>query len=95
VAAVEESCEVAAITRTNDCGLLAQPGNARDLADRILDLYRDRNLAERLGANARTVGLSFDRSLQVEKYMHLFTTVAPRTTATPVAPHVAGTAEKL
>lgn len=84
VAAVEESCEVAAITRTHECGLVAAPGNARDMADRILELYRDRAMAARLGANARTVGLSFDRSLQVTKYMDLFVSIARRPQPVPV-----------
>ena len=50
VAAVEETCEVAAITQQYDCGLLAKPGDAAGLAQQILTLYRDRKLAHRLGA---------------------------------------------
>ena len=72
VAAVEEVSEVAAITRRYDCGLLAEPGKPRDLADKILALYRDRPLAERLGANARRAALEFDRSKQVTAYYELF-----------------------
>jgi putative colanic acid biosynthesis glycosyltransferase WcaI len=53
VAAVEEACEVAAITRQYQCGLLAEPGDPKDLAEQILTLYHDRALAQRLGANAR------------------------------------------
>ena len=34
--------------------------------------YRDRALAERAGANARALGLSFDRRGQVTRYMDLF-----------------------
>jgi glycosyltransferase involved in cell wall biosynthesis len=69
---VEEACEVATITRQYDCGLLVEPGNAKALADRILTLYHDRALAQRLGANARQVALVFDRSLQVRAYYNLF-----------------------
>lgn len=95
VAAVEDTCEVAAITRTSECGLIAQPGNARDLADRILDLYRDRDLGRRLGEKARAVGLSFDRSLQVAKYMRLFEAVVPPSPgAASIASPVAGIQEK-
>ena len=72
VAAVEEVSEVAAITRRYDCGLLAEPGKPRDLADKILALYRDRPLAERLGANARRAALEFDRPKQVTAYYELF-----------------------
>ena len=31
VAAVEDTCEVAAITRTYACGLVVEPGNGRDI----------------------------------------------------------------
>jgi colanic acid biosynthesis glycosyl transferase WcaI len=72
VAAVEEACEVATITRQYDCGLLAEPGDAKRLADRILSLYHDRALAQRLGANARRAALVFDRPLQVQAYYNLF-----------------------
>ena len=72
VAAVEDVSEVAAITRRYDCGLLAEPGKPRDLAEKILTLYHDRPLAERLGANARRAALEFDRPLQVKAYYEMF-----------------------
>ena len=78
VAAVEASCEVASITRTHECGLVAEPGDARQLADRILTFYRDRELLRRCGENARRVSLSFDRRGQVAKYMDLFRQVTAR-----------------
>jgi colanic acid biosynthesis glycosyl transferase WcaI len=72
VAAVEETCETAAITRARECGLVAEPSNARDLADKILTFYRDRDLTRRYGANAREAGLFFDRARQVTNYVALF-----------------------
>ena len=51
VAAVEESCEVAALTRTHRCGRLAEPGNARDLADQVLAFYGDRAMAAEASAS--------------------------------------------
>jgi glycosyltransferase involved in cell wall biosynthesis len=75
VAAVEESCEVAAITRRHDCGRVAAPGDARALADGILAFYRDRTLATRAGVRAREAGLAFDRRAQVQKYADLFAAV--------------------
>jgi colanic acid biosynthesis glycosyl transferase WcaI len=72
VAAVEEACEVASIIRKYDCGLLAEPGNPDDLARKILTLYHDRDLAARLGTNARQAALAFDRPLQVRAYYDLF-----------------------
>ncbi|HEX9822727.1 MAG TPA: sugar transferase [Methylomirabilota bacterium] len=76
VAAVEEECEVTAITRRWDCGLLAEPAKPRDLADKILRLYQDRALARRLGGNARRAALEFDRRRQVGAYHRLLHGVA-------------------
>jgi colanic acid biosynthesis glycosyl transferase WcaI len=76
VAAVEEDCEVTAITRQYDCGVLAALGDPADLAEKILTLYHDRALAERLGRNARHAALQFDRGPQVEKYFTLFQQLA-------------------
>lgn len=76
VAAVEDACEVASLTRDHQCGLLAEPGDAAMLAGRIRELYNDRALATRCGANARMLSLSFDRASQVAKYVELFRRVA-------------------
>lgn len=75
VAAVEEDCEVAVITRTHQCGLVAEPGNAEDLATQIRALHGDRELAARCGANARAAALAYDRRTAVGKYMAVFTAV--------------------
>lgn len=75
VAAVEEDCEVAAITRAHQCGLVAEPGNAEDLARQIRVFHGDRDLAARCGANARAAGLAYDRRVAVAKYMAVFTAV--------------------
>jgi lipopolysaccharide/colanic/teichoic acid biosynthesis glycosyltransferase len=72
VATVEEASEVAAITRKYDCGLLAEPGDATDLAEKLLTLYQDRDLASRLGTNARRAALEFDRPIHVRAYYDLF-----------------------
>ncbi len=71
VAAVDDECEVAAIARKYDCGLVAQPEDPVDLAEKILTLYHNRAMARRLGTNARQAALEFDRRLQVGAYYHL------------------------
>ncbi len=91
VAAVEESCEVAALTRTRQCGLVAGPGDAASLARRIRELYEDRSLTRRLGANARAAGLAFDRAVQVGRYASLLETVT-RPMAPPAAQPAPGNA---
>ncbi len=72
VGVVDEACEVAAIAKKYDCGLLAEPEDPRDLAGKILTLYRDPGLAGRLGANARQAAAQFDRPAQVRAYYELF-----------------------
>lgn len=76
VAAVEESCEVAAITRRKECGLIAEPGCATSLAQAVRQLYGDRALTRQLGANARAAALTFDRTIQVGRYADLFASLA-------------------
>ncbi|MFQ5931830.1 MAG: glycosyltransferase family 4 protein [Nitrospiraceae bacterium] len=72
VAAVEEMCEVTTITKKYNCGLLAEPGDPGDLAQKILTLYHDSALSQRLGANARQAAVVFDRKVQVRAYNDLF-----------------------
>ena len=78
VAAVEPECEVTAITKQHECGLLVAPQDPADLAEKILVLYRDGALAERLGTHARRAALLFDRPQQVSKYYVLFREIANR-----------------
>ncbi len=72
VTSVEEESEVAALTRRFGCGLVAEQGDPKDIAGKILELYDDRNLARELGANARRAALHFDRPRQVQAYLDLF-----------------------
>ena len=78
VAAVEDDSEVADLTRRHDCGRLAEPGDAKSLAAEIRAFHADREMAKRCGANARALGLEFDRRGQVAKYMDLFRDVSTR-----------------
>ncbi len=74
---------MAALTRTHACGLIAEPGDARQLADCILRFYRDRDWTRQCGANARAVGLTFDRRRQVARYMDVLRAVQRRTHQAP------------
>ena len=71
-------CEVAAIARKHESGLLAEPGDPGDLAQKILLLYNDRAVARHLAANARRAALEFDRPVQVRAYYELFHELANR-----------------
>jgi glycosyltransferase involved in cell wall biosynthesis len=72
VAAVEEDSEVASITREHECGLLVAPGDVGGMTHEISRLYRDRDLARRLGENARSASAHFERRKQVRAYHDLF-----------------------
>ena len=76
VAAVEEHCEVADLTRAYGCGFVVAPGDADALSARILELQADRQLAGHMGVSARAAGLLFDRPRQVAAYAALFHRVA-------------------
>ena len=85
VAAVESDGEVAAITNRFECGLLAKPGSAGDLASKILELYQNRDLTVRLGSNARRAAAQFDRPVQIQAYYDLFQSLVPERSQ-PVVP---------
>ena len=77
VAAVEDACEVASLTRLHRCGLVVEPGHAQELAAAVERLYRERELARQCGANARQLGLSFDRKVQVARYAEVLRSLLP------------------
>lgn len=70
VASVDESCDVARITRQHDCGLLARPTGS-DLAQKIRHLYQNRESAQQMGRRARETALNFDRNSGVRSYFEL------------------------
>jgi len=71
VAAVEDDCEVTALTRRHGCGVVAAPGDADALAAQIRAMYQDRPRAAAMGARAREAALGFDRRVQVRKYFNV------------------------
>jgi colanic acid biosynthesis glycosyl transferase WcaI len=72
VAAVEDDSEVASITRELECGILVAPGDVGGMAHEIARLHRDRDLARKLGENARRASAHFERRKQVRAYHDLF-----------------------
>jgi colanic acid biosynthesis glycosyl transferase WcaI len=77
VAAVEDECEVAVLARQHNCGLVAAPGNAGEVVDKILTLYNEPAMARQLEANARAISAVFDRSVQISRYAELFRQLRP------------------
>ncbi len=78
VAAVDSSCEVAAIARDHHCGVLAEPGDPDDLAAKIAALYDDPSAVRAMGRNARRAALQFDRRIAVQTYDDLLKRVRRR-----------------
>jgi len=77
IACMEEGGEVGQITQEFNCGLMAKPEDPLDLSEKILFLYKDKELRARLGENARYAAGFFDRSEGVKKYYALFKEVVP------------------
>jgi glycosyltransferase involved in cell wall biosynthesis len=85
IAAVDPSCEVADIALTHRCGVLAAPGDATELAARVLALYDNRDEAAAMGRRAREAAWLFDRRRAVQTYYDLF---AGLLEAVPVNPRI-------
>lgn len=76
IAAVDPSCEVAAIARDAHCGLVAPAGDAGALASSIVALYDDRAELAAMGRRARDAAWTYDRRRAVSAYHDLFLRVA-------------------
>jgi colanic acid biosynthesis glycosyl transferase WcaI len=76
IAAVDPSSEAAAIAHDYECGVLAAPGDAADLAAKIAALCDDPAATRVMGANARRAALRFDRQVAVQSYFELFARLA-------------------
>ena len=72
IASVETEGEITRITREFDCGLLARPQDYKDLTEKILAFYNNKELVARMGKNARKAAHFFDRSSGVKKYYESF-----------------------
>lgn len=78
VAAVDDDCDVARITRTHECGLLASPGNPNEMAAQIRRVYENCPHAEAMGRRAREAAAAFDRPVSVRAYYDLCAAAAER-----------------
>ena len=72
IAAVDASCEAAAIASEYQCGVIAPPGNPDALASAIADLYDHPERTKSMGDNARRAAWRFDRRVAVGRYHELF-----------------------
>ena len=60
------------IIEEGDCGICIEPENAQALADAVLNLYEDKELAKRLGRNGSSfVRKSYDREMLAMEYLKL------------------------
>jgi colanic acid biosynthesis glycosyl transferase WcaI len=78
VAAVEDNCEVAAITARFDCGIRVEPGASDEIANAILQLKADPERRSAMGQRARQAAAEFDRRRQVAAHARLLQQVTGR-----------------
>jgi glycosyltransferase involved in cell wall biosynthesis len=76
VAAVDPTCEAAALAREHQCGVWAAPGDPGALAAAIAALHDDPEAARAMGERARELARRFDRRLAVQAYYDVFAEVA-------------------
>ncbi|MDO8795104.1 MAG: glycosyltransferase family 4 protein [Vicinamibacterales bacterium] len=69
VAAVEEDCELVALTREHQCGVVIAPGDGAALAGAVERLASDRAGAEAMGRRAREAALLFDRPRMIGAFV--------------------------
>ncbi len=72
VAAVDPSCEAAAIATGEGCGIVAPPGDVDALANAMAKLHDDPARALRMGEAARAAAWRYDRRAAVRAYHDLF-----------------------
>jgi len=78
--------ESAEIIKAADAGFCIEPQNSQELAERVLELYKNHELFVRLGANGRRyVEEYFDRTVLARRYESLLVSLA-RLSVTAVAP---------
>jgi glycosyltransferase involved in cell wall biosynthesis len=85
VAAVDPSCEVAAIATDHACGIVAPPGDSQALVAAIAQLHDNPAATRGLGENARRASWRYDRRAAVRAYHDLFASLGPATTASSAA----------
>ncbi len=68
--------ESAGIIKDAEAGFCIEPQNSQQLAERVLELYENRELAARLGANGRRhVGKHYDRTVLARRYESLLSSL--------------------
>jgi len=73
VASLPPHSDALRIIREADCGICVPAGNAKALADAILEVYRNPSQAQRFGDNARKFALThFAREVCVKQYERIF-----------------------
>jgi colanic acid biosynthesis glycosyl transferase WcaI len=78
IAAVEDDCEVAHLTRLHQCGLTVPPGDGEGIAAAIRRLADDAALRRAMGVRAREASLNYTRQRQVALHAGLLRELAAR-----------------
>jgi glycosyltransferase involved in cell wall biosynthesis len=74
--------ESAEIIKAADAGFCIEPENKRELAERVLELYKNGDVAVRLGENGRRhVAKHYDRTVLARRYESLLSSLVPASAA--------------
>lgn len=72
VAAVDPDCEVATVAKLYKCGVLCPPGDPKELASAIVQLYEDLKTLRKMGKKARKAAKNYDRKVALKSFRGLF-----------------------
>jgi colanic acid biosynthesis glycosyl transferase WcaI len=71
IGAVDFDCEVAAIAKHYNCGVLCPPGDPQALASAIVRLYEDPSNLKKMGKRGREAARNFDRKVAIKSFYSL------------------------
>jgi colanic acid biosynthesis glycosyl transferase WcaI len=71
-AAVDSDCEVAAVAKHYNCGILCPPGDPHALSTAIVQLYEDPENLKKMGKRARNAAKKYDRKVALKSFYNLF-----------------------
>jgi len=72
IACVDNDSDISEITERFQCGVLCPSYDSSQLKDKIIYLYRQKDLRVKMGLNARQASYLFDLRKGVKKYHELF-----------------------
>jgi colanic acid biosynthesis glycosyl transferase WcaI len=69
---VDPDCEVTAVAKRYNCGVIYPPGNPHAIASAIVQLYEDPESLKKMGKRAREAAKNYDRKVALKSFYELF-----------------------